>query len=1047
MSTSAATRDSNFRLCCAREACYPCDLSVRIDVSIPTLNRLPCLTVCMSRRLLPIPRTRPANFQVTLLLLLSGDVNLNPGPVIHGSAPTETHNIRVATTNVQSIREKSAAVSDLVTSKQLDVLAITETWLTPDETDSSIADITPTGYNFFHRPRQERTSSGAWRTGGGAGLLISDKFKAYAHSIPTYTSFDAICTEIRSSSFSGYVVSLYRPQGCATLFLTDLQELLTCLHPLSSDLYILGDFNLHLNKSSTDTSSFNDIMKMFDLKQHVNFPTHITAGNWLDVFITRDSFDAVKRVFPSDSVADHCTVIGELTHKVQTTKPKQKITYRAINKINIDAFKDDILNSDLIQNQKENLSELVTQYDDVLTSTLNKHAPIKTKHILPRAPTPWMTPEILIAKRKKRQLERAWRTSRRQRGVNSYLDKSRYRKQCRKCNNLMSKAKTQYYRNQIENSTSDSRQLWKTINKFLHRIPKPALPDHSSLTSLCDSFSTFFTDKICTIRANFPSSIGRPLNMTPPPVKQKMETLRPASKDEIRKILLSSPNKSCDLDPIPTTLLKACIDILLDPITNIVNMSLDTSIFPSDFKMPHVNPLLKKPGLSKEDLKNYRPVSNLNFVSKILEKVVANRLQEHITTNELSNNNQSAYKQNHSTETALLKIHNDINTNMDQGKVTALTLLDLSAAFDTIDHTTLTNCLSTWFGISGSALTWFSSYLSDRKQKIKILDCFSKPESLKFGVPQGSVLGPVLFTLYTTPLSYVIGNHNLKHHLYADDTQIYISLHAKETTNSLSQLKLCLQDVYLWMTQNKLKLNPDKTEFLLIGNKIQREKFSNFFPVNLLDKETTPTPSARNLGVIFDSDFNFKKHISQTCRSCFYHIKDLRRIRRYLTKSIATTIAIALVSSKLDYCNSLLHNLPDKDIKKLQSIQNSLARVVCRASRFCHVTPLLKSLHWLPVSYRIKFKIATITYKSLTLKQPAYLCNLLKPRSRPQTLRSNNQNYLQVPKTKNSFGTRAFSVSAPSIWNSLPVSVRSANSLPSFRKLLKTHLFGLAFPS
>jgi hypothetical protein len=165
----------------------------------------------------------------------------------------------------------------------------------------------------------------------------------------------------------------------------------------------------------------------------------------------------------------------------------------------------------------------------------------------------------------------------------------------------MSKEKTKYYKTQVETGTCNSQELWKTINRVLHRIPKPTLPDTQVLFPRITKWFTFFVEKICTIRSNFPASTGRQLNRTPPPVKQKMKTLQSASKDEIRKIILSSPNKSCELDPIPTTLLKACIDILIDPITNIVNMSLKTGIFPSDFKMAHVRPLLKKSGLQKRN--------------------------------------------------------------------------------------------------------------------------------------------------------------------------------------------------------------------------------------------------------------------------------------------------------------------------------------------------------------------------------------------------------------------------------------------------------------
>ena len=254
---------------------------------------------------------------------------------------------------------------------------------------------------------------------------------------------------------------------------------------------------------------------------------------------------------------------------------------------------------------------------------------------------------------------------------------------------------------------------------------------------------------------------------------------------------------------------------------------------------------------------------------------------------------QSAYKEFHSTETALLKVHNDDTLNIDKGKVTALTMLDLSAAFDTIDHGILIKRLSLWYGISGTALNWLLSYLTGRHQTIKIANCFSAALPSSCGVPQGSVLGPLLFTLYTTPLSSVIQNHNLDHHLYADDTHIYISLTTSDTNRSLNQLSDCLHEISLWMTDSKLKLNADNTEFLIIGTPKQCGKLDGFFPTRILSQNITPAASAKNLGVTFDKNFNFRQHISQTCRCCFYHIRDLRRICHFLSLKLLQQLLLA----------------------------------------------------------------------------------------------------------------------------------------------------------
>ena len=297
---------------------------------------------------------------------------------------------------------------------------------------------------------------------------------------------------------------------------------------------------------------------------------------------------------------------------------------------------------------------------------------------------------------------------------------------------------------------------------------------------------------------------------------------------------------------------------------------------------------------------------------------MAKQLNEFISHEGLLNVNQSAYKSSHSTETALLKIQNDIAFSVDSGKAVALTLLDLSAAFDTIDHSLLYDCLHDWFGLDGTVLLWIKSYLSNRKQKIKIGDSFSESVILPLGVPQGSVLGPLLFTLYT---SQVISKFNVTHHLYADDTPIYLTVDSRNFDSSMEELTECLKSVQEWMVGVKLKLNPEKTEFIIIGQKATRESLAPNFPVPLLQNNISPSVEVKNLGVTFDSDNSFDNHVAKVCRACYYHLRDLRRIRKFLSDETAILLANAMVSSRLDYCNSLLYGVSKSNIAKLQRVQ------------------------------------------------------------------------------------------------------------------------------
>ena len=581
--------------------------------------------------------------------------------------------------------------------------------------------------------------------------------------------------------------------------------------------------------------------------------------------------------------------------------------------------------------------------------------------------------------------------------------------------------------------------MWQSIDNLLGRGQQPT----DTAISATD-FQRFFDKKVEDIRASTSGAADPFYTVT----DCTFPSFSAVSADEVASAILKLPNKQCQADPLPTWLLKECTDDLAPFLSHMYSLSLQQGVVPTALKSAYICPRLKKSGLESADVKNYRPISNLKVTSKLLERLVASQLQKYLSDNNLLPDHQSAYRAFCSTETVIARVLSDIYTALDHGDIAALALLDLSAAFDTVDHCILLRHLQTSFGLSGSALAWFTSYLTQRQQYVSHHGNHSETTIIQFGVPQGSVLGPLLFVLYTADVVRLVEQYGFNAHQYADDTQLYGWCRPCNSTSLCHRLGECVEGVAQWMSSNRLQLNAGKTEFMWCVPPRRR----HHLPADQLMVQSAavdPLTSVRDLGVYLDSDMSMRTYIAHLVRSCYGILRQLRSIRRSLPRSALTTLVTSFISAKVDYCNVALAGLPQCDLDRVQSVVNAAARLTADARKYDHVTPLLKDLHWLRIPQRIEYKLCVLVHRCLNGTAPRYMTDLTMSvgSTARRRLRSASTADLVVPSTRRStIGDRAFAVTGPRAWNSLPSALRTSSiSHDSFKKHLKTFLFGLSF--
>ena len=519
---------------------------------------------------------------------------------------------------------------------------------------------------------------------------------------------------------------------------------------------------------------------------------------------------------------------------------------------------------------------------------------------------------------------------------------------------------------------------------------------------------------------------------------------------DVEKRIRKLPSKSCELDLMPTTLLKSAVDVVTPAVTCIINMSLLSGEFCKNLKLAHLKPLIKKTGLNLV-FKSFCPVRSLSYISKLIERFAAEQLVDHVTQNGLGEKYQLAYRALHSNETALTHVRNDILLNMDNRKSACLVLLNLSAAFDMFDYATLLNHLQSRFKITGVVLKWIKSYLSDRTQAVVLKNeegetAMSDVVRLSMGVPQGSVLGPLLFTLFTTALGDICRQYDQDFHLYADDTQLYASFIASsEECRESCMLKInsCVVEISKWMSMNLLKLNENKSAIMFIAT---CQQLSKFLPqigssVRLNGIEIRHSSSVRNLGYLMDSKFKNDAHINQICSTFFLYLQNTIKEQHSMDKKTVQVVVQVLVLFRIDYCNALLMGSFEYQIDKLQRIQNMACRIICSVRKYDSISYHLKDLHWLHVYKQIAYKICILMFKCFRDIAPKYLTELVRfDSNHNRNLQSKLKFLALVPRCNNvQTSMSAFFIIGPKLWNGLPVTLKVRENIKDFKVALKTH--------
>ena len=920
-----------------------------------------------------------------------------------------------------------------MTNKFIDLIAFNETRLDANITDNMI---NLDGYDIVRKDRS--------RNGGGVCIYLRSSINYKVRNDLVPTELEAVCVEIiKPHSKPFLVTTVYRPPSALSEFFDHFEKLIKAVDNENKEMYILGDLNCNMLKTNNDsnipTKKIKSLYELYQLTQLIDEATRITptTTSLIDHIVTNMPEKISDSGVIHTGISDHSLVFAIRKISIVT---KQENTLEIRNMKNFDEgkFIEELLKQhwEYVYFFADDPNAMWEIWKNLFLEVLDKHAPLQQKKIRSKK-VPWITSDI------KKLMNTRDKFKRKAILTNHENDWLNFKTARNKVNIELRSAKKDFYSSKIAGQKINPKKAWKSINNLLGRQNKPTVVNElnvgeENLTSpedIAEGFNEYFSNigpdlasKIDYSNSNFETYVKI--------AQSEFAAFQPVTVSHVSHLLHGlSNNKATGIDKISSKIIKLAAPVISDSLTLIFNQAITLSSFPDEWNVARVMPLYKNGQRSIPG--NYRPISVLPAISKIMERILYDQLYNYLTKFELLSDSQFGFRKFHSTASALLDCTHDWYVNLDRKMFNLVVLIDLKKAFDTVDHQILLNKLEL-YGMKGQALTLLKSYLTNRNQKCQIKNSFSSERLIKCGVPQGSILGPLFFLLYINDLPHCL--NKTKPRLFADDTNLTAS--ANSMTDLETAVNSDLENLRKWLIANKLSLNVAKTEFMLIGSKPMIKNISDSCPnVYIENIQIKQVHECKTLGVTMDQHLSWKSNTENICKKVTAGISAIRRIKPFVDQDTLILIYNTIVRPYFDYCCEVWDVFGETQSKRLQKLQNRAARIILNISNDVDYTIALRTLGWEPLQTERKKTKARMMYKLLNKMGPKSLTNLF-------SFKSEKTNYhlrdvssgLYLPKPRTNSMKNSFMYDGANIWNSIPKEIRESKSLSSFRNKIAAHI-------